>query len=237
MNSSAENIRTYDELFAEGKYADAAHLAATLLWQLYRDDQEEDFQRILLNTAQTTETAPSVLWLTIGDILFQRNDYDKARSAYFQGFNSSSDDETEVKAKLSYGIGNTHFMEADLLRAKECYEQSLHLCEGQGLTACEAENLTQLSDTARALGDFQGAEAWGKQSFQINLREKRAQGLLRATQSLCNLARYLDGSGNRDGAQQILSFCYAALTIHMDDRPLRLVDAAASELKLQTHPA
>src|SRR6185436_6065402 len=105
--------------------------------------------------------------------------------------------ETEIKAKSWYGIGNTHFMEGDLLRAKECYEQSLRLCQGQGFVACEAENFTQLSDTVRALGDFTGAEAWGKMSFEINLREKRAQGLIRATQSLCNLARYLDGSGNR----------------------------------------
>jgi len=227
----AAQIEAYERLFSAGHYEEAARLAENLFWPLYQSGSDDIFLRVLTNTASTIGSATVSLLVTLGDILYKRDASDRARTFYLQALNLAPQASDEA-AKILYSIGNTHFLEGSYFQAREYYEKSLDLGARLQLTACEAENLIQLSEIARGLGDFAQAEHLARRSLEINLREKRAQGITRSVQSLCNIALYQDAAGRHDTATEILKLCLRSVPDQPDGAALRFIRQTLAQLGL-----
>ena len=80
-----------------------------------------------------------------------------------------------------------------------------------------ADNLTQLSEIARTLGEFDDAEEFGRASLEINSREQRSNGTLRSTECLRNLAIQLEATGRAERAKELLLFCLDTLASNLHD--------------------
>ena len=233
MNAAelAAQVGAYDRLFLEARFEEAARVAEGLLWPLYRNGSEDSFMRLLSNTVTTTTSSTISLWMTLGDILYKRDAYDRARAFYLEALKLAPQ-ESEDAAKLLYSIGNTQFLEGDQLQAREYYEKSLALATKLKLVACEAESLVQLSETARGLGDFDQAEQLARRSLEINLRDQRSQGTTRSVQSLCNIALYLDATGRRESAKEVLRLCLSSVIEQTDKQSLPFINQALAQLGL-----
>lgn len=231
-NNFAEALSRYERLFASGKYEEAAKLADTFLWELYANGQEERVKQILMNTINTVEKGMmlSSAMLNLGNILYDKNLHDKARASYLHGLDLSDPNDKALRAKLLHSVANTHFMEGNYLRARQYYRDSLELSEDQKFEAGIAENLTQLSEIARTLGEYEDAEQLGRSSLKINIRARRDRGSVRSTQALCNLAIQLEALGRITKAKDLLSFCLEALRSNENKSALELVQHTLSSM-------
>jgi tetratricopeptide (TPR) repeat protein len=231
-NNFDDVLSRYEHLFASGQYEEAAKLADTFLWKLYANGQEERVNQILVNTINTVEKGMmlSSAMLNLGNILYDKNLYDKARASYLHGIEITDPHDKALRVKLIHSIANTHFMEGNYLLARQYYRDSLKLSKEQKLDAGIAENLTQLSEIARTLGEYDDAEELGRSSLEINIRARRDRGSMRSTQSLCNLAIQLEAIGRSTKAKDLLSFCLEALRSNENKSALELVQHTVSGL-------
>ena len=88
MNSELQNrLSEYDRLFASGSYEKAAQYADTILRDLYVAEQIDTVKRIVQQTISTASNGQTIssAWLTLGDLLYRDNIYDKARACYTEG--------------------------------------------------------------------------------------------------------------------------------------------------------
>jgi len=221
----AELVEKYDHLFASEKYEEAAKLGGTILWELYVDGQVAKVSEILGNTINTTSNpvTMSSAWLNLGDVLYDKNLFDKARASYLQGLEVAGSKDSILKARFLYGIANTYFMQGDYTEAKIYYENSLTLSKESGMKSAIADNLLQLSEIARTIGEYDDAEKFGRMSLEINSREKRRHASLRSAQSLSNLAIQFEATGHRDRAKELLLFCLSALQLSENESALDMV--------------
>jgi tetratricopeptide (TPR) repeat protein len=231
-NATEDALSEYRNLLASGQLEKATQLAEALLKKLHKDGDLDKVKEIVNNIIATAQGNRDISFacLHLGDVLYRENLYDRARACYLQGLNLEVDDLIQ-KAKLLFGAGNTYFMEGDYLTARDYYHNSLKICQEQNFIPGIAENMAQLSDIARTLGEYKEAEMLGRSSLEFNVKLQREKAIMRSTQSLCNLSVQWEAMGEVTKAKDLLQFCQSILQFQENKGAVELVRLTLSRIK------
>jgi tetratricopeptide (TPR) repeat protein len=205
------SLRRYHQLLSSGNQDSAAELARKIITQI---KSKEDLELVIKNLGNTDSFVVSpATWFDLGNALYKSDQFDRAETCYVEALHLLGSSDEGLAAKLYHALGNTHFMVGDYESARQMYRESADRCDKLHLIAGTADNLTQLSDIARSLGDYEEAELLGRAASEINVRKGRIDSLARNIEGLCNLAAQLGATGSNIKAKSLLQYCLDCLQI------------------------
>lgn len=213
MKTTDQILKEYNNLFAIGHHSDAIGLSKSLLTQLFKENEFGEIKRIVQNIIDTTHDSDKLSFalVTLGDVLYAENLYDRARASYLHGLNFEIN-ASPMKSRILGGVANTFFMEGDYLSAKDYYLESLNTARTVNYILGIGESLLQLSEVSRVIGEYKDAEKFLLEALKINTREKREDAVRRCVQNLANLVIHLTATNDKDSAIALVNEAINLLT-------------------------